>query len=70
MSRLPQFSEEDSKMLAGSYDFIGMNFYTSDLVWPQESDINDVSYWSDQDIGSTQVRSLIISIFASKYYKF
>ena len=56
MSRLPQFSEEDSKMLAGSYDFIGMNFYTSDLVWPQESDINDVSYWSDQDIGSTQVR--------------
>jgi len=54
-SRLPQFSEEDSAMLAGSYDFIGMNFYTSDLVWPQTSDINEVSYWADQDIGTTQM---------------
>merc|ERR1712123_522108 len=28
-SRLPQFTEEESAMIAGSSDFLGMNFYTS-----------------------------------------
>ncbi|KAG5253041.1 beta-glucosidase [Salix suchowensis] len=27
--RLPKFSEEESKMLRGSYDFIGVNYYTT-----------------------------------------
>ena len=51
-------------MLAGAFDFIGMNFYTSDIVFPQECDDGDCSpdnptacsYYCDQDIGSTQVR--------------
>ena len=63
VSRLPQFTEEESTMLAGAFDFIGMNFYTSDIVFPQECDDGDCSpdnptacsYYCDQDIGSTQV---------------
>jgi len=63
VSRLPQFTEEESEMLAGAFDFIGMNFYTSDIVFPQECDDGDCSpdnptacsYYCDQDIGSTQM---------------
>ncbi|PQQ10099.1 beta-glucosidase 12-like [Prunus yedoensis var. nudiflora] len=27
--RLPKFKEEDSKLLAGSFDFLGLNYYTT-----------------------------------------
>ncbi|XP_042490789.1 beta-glucosidase 24-like [Macadamia integrifolia] len=30
--RLPNFSEEESKMLEGSYDFLGLNYYTAKYV--------------------------------------
>merc|ERR1712018_318666 len=53
-SRLPSFTEEESAMLAGSYDFIGMNFYTSDVVYPQEGDINKIDYYEDQDVATYQ----------------
>ena len=33
-SRLPHFSEEDSAMILGSSDFLGLNIYTSFLVFP------------------------------------
>ena len=63
VSRLPEFTEEESTMLAGAFDFIGMNFYTSDVVYPEvcESECSpdkpsECSYYCDQDIGSTQVR--------------
>ena len=53
-SRLPQFSDEDSAMILGSSDFLGMNFYTSAIVYPEIADINDVSFYSDQDVSSYQ----------------
>ena len=53
-SRLPHFSEEETAMIAGSSDFLGMNFYTSNIVYPEESDIMDVSYFADPDVGATQ----------------
>jgi len=53
-SRLPSFTDEESLMLAGSYDFIGMNFYTSDIVYPEESPINNIDYYADQDVSSYQ----------------
>jgi len=53
-SRLPHFTEEESAMIAGSSDFLGMNFYTSNIVYPEESDIEDVSFFSDPDVGSNQ----------------
>ena len=27
--RLPKFTEEESKMLTGSFDFVGLNYYTA-----------------------------------------
>ncbi|CAN0902071.1 Beta-glucosidase 24 [Linum grandiflorum] len=30
--RLPKFSEEESKMLKGSFDFVGLNYYTTQYV--------------------------------------
>ena len=32
-SRLPAFSEEDSAMILGSSDFLGMNFYTAQVTF-------------------------------------
>ena len=49
-------------MLAGSYDFIGMNFYTADVVYPEEGDINKIDYYEDQDVGSYQVCTFCINI--------
>jgi len=61
VSRLPEFTEEESTMLAGAFDFIGMNFYTSDVVYPEKCESecspdkpSECSYYCDQDIGSTQ----------------
>ncbi|CAK7331999.1 unnamed protein product [Dovyalis caffra] len=38
--RLPKFSEEESKMLTGSYDFIGINYYTTYYA----RNVEDVNY--------------------------
>ncbi|KAI5599505.1 hypothetical protein BDE02_02G200600 [Populus trichocarpa] len=38
--RLPRFSEEESKMLRGSYDFIGVNYYTTYYA----QNVEDVNY--------------------------
>jgi len=53
-SRLPHFSDEDSATILGSSDFLGINFYTSEVVYPQPSDITEVSFYADMDIGSYQ----------------
>jgi len=53
-SRLPEFSLEESVMIAGSSDFLGINFYTANLVYPEQCDINDVNYYCDSDVGASQ----------------
>jgi len=53
-SRLPSFSEEESQMINGSSDFLGMNFYTSNIVYPELCDISDVNYYCDPDVGASQ----------------
>ena len=54
-SRLPSFKKEDSEEIVGSFDFIGINFYTADIVFTKESDPNVVSYYADQDVSSYKV---------------
>ena len=54
-SRLPSFTKEDSEEIVGSFDFIGINFYTADIVFTKESDPNVVSYYADQDVSSYKV---------------
>merc|ERR1712241_93696 len=62
-SRLPHFTEDESAMIAGSCDFIGMNFYTADVVYPEvcecdpEVDENCPDYYCDQDVSSYQDES-------------
>ena len=50
-SRLPQFTANDSVEILGSYDFLGINFYTSKMVYPETGDITIPSYYEDQDVG-------------------
>nr|WNF20695.1 strictosidine beta-d-glucosidase 2 [Mitragyna speciosa] len=54
-SRLPKFSEEESESLRKSYDFLGLNYYTSQYVTDASGTKSDlVSYVTDQQV-KTQV---------------
>ena len=53
-SRLPHFSVEDAEMIAGSADFIGINTYTSSLVFPKQEPIDAPVYFYDDDVDSYQ----------------
>ena len=56
-SRLPQFTDKESSMILGSSDFLGINFYTANVVYPEMSNISDIGFYADQDIGSYQDES-------------
>ena len=43
-SRLPEFTLEEEMMVSKSSDFLGLNFYTSELVKPEDEGIEDISY--------------------------
>ena len=47
-NRLPKFSKEQSKMVKGSFDFIGLNYYTANYVRyaPNANNVN-ASYLTD-----------------------
>nr|AYK02732.1 beta-glucosidase 2 [Lamium galeobdolon] len=47
-NRLPKFTKEQSEMLKGSYDFIGMNYYTGNYAAHLSSRNGPVSSTSDQ----------------------
>ncbi|XP_047327218.1 beta-glucosidase 13-like [Impatiens glandulifera] len=55
--RLPKFSSQESEMLKGSFDFIGINYYTSNYatVGPK-SDPDRLSYLTDSQITITYER--------------
>ena len=42
-------------MVAGSYDFLGMNFYTTNMVYTEIQNISEISYYSDSDVHAYQV---------------
>ncbi len=48
-SRLPTFTPAEAEELLGSSDFLGINYYTVMLVEDTVADINDISYYADQD---------------------
>ena len=41
-------------MVAGSADFIGVNFYTVDIVTPKTYSVDEVSYYADSDTATYQ----------------
>ena len=49
--RLPEFSEIESKMVKGSFDFIGLNYYTSKYVSnAPQSNSGQLSYTTDPNV--------------------
>ena len=65
-SRLPQFSAEDSAMILNSSDFLGINFYTSNVVYTQESDIATVDWSADQDVAVVRQGNLLRLVVGSR----
>jgi len=50
-SRLPQFTVEQSEKLKGSYDFLGLNYYTATYVTDgPKSNPENLSYTTDSEI--------------------
>ncbi|KAM7472465.1 hypothetical protein LguiA_010648 [Lonicera macranthoides] len=66
--RLPKFTEEESKMLKGSLDFLGMNYYTSNYASPALS-VNrfNLSYTTDHHADLTSKFTKLNYIYKSKY---
>ncbi|XP_058074350.1 beta-glucosidase 12-like [Magnolia sinica] len=57
-NRLPNFTKEQSDMLRGSFDFIGLNYYTARYVADVScSDTIQVSYTTDSHINETGERN-------------
>jgi len=54
--RLPEFSAEEAKLVAGSYDFIGLNYYTTKYaanqpkVEPSPTSKPQLSYLTDANV--------------------
>ncbi|CAH8354129.1 unnamed protein product [Eruca vesicaria subsp. sativa] len=55
--RLPTFTEQQSKMLRGSYDFIGINYYSSAYVMDIPCSTEHVTMFSDPCANTTVVRN-------------
>ncbi|KAL3503981.1 hypothetical protein ACH5RR_033822 [Cinchona calisaya] len=57
--RLPRFTSQQSKQLIGSYDFLGLNYYTAFYVSPSNTPPNKVnlSYTTDQHVTLSVARN-------------
>ncbi|XP_058200437.1 raucaffricine-O-beta-D-glucosidase-like isoform X3 [Rhododendron vialii] len=57
-NRLPEFSHTESEKLKGSYDFIGVNYYTARYVSDaSNSNVEKLSYTTDPKVKYTTVRN-------------
>uniref|UniRef100_A0A5B7AWG1 Putative strictosidine beta-D-glucosidase n=2 Tax=cellular organisms TaxID=131567 RepID=A0A5B7AWG1_DAVIN len=56
-SRLPKFSEEQSELLKGSFDFIGLNYYTANYATDAKPTTGNLSYNTDSLVEATTERN-------------
>jgi beta-glucosidase/6-phospho-beta-glucosidase/beta-galactosidase len=65
-NRLPRFTKEQSKAIYGSFDFIGLNYYTARYVQnTKHSNNGNKSYSTDSQ--TNQSGNHVISILYSNY---
>ncbi|XP_020111668.1 beta-glucosidase 12-like isoform X1 [Ananas comosus] len=57
-NRLPKFTEQQSELIKGSYDFIGLNYYTTNYAYsvPPSNGLH-TSYTTDSQANTTGVRN-------------
>ncbi|KAF5735751.1 hypothetical protein HS088_TW15G01267 [Tripterygium wilfordii] len=62
--RLPQFTPEQSKMLKGSYDFVGLNYYTANYAaYMNNSSAVNASYLTDSQANLSSKQTYNFGIF-------
>ncbi|KAL9263252.1 Beta-glucosidase 17-like protein [Drosera capensis] len=56
--RLPVFTDEQIRLLKGSYDFVGLNYYTTNFIYDTglRGNVN-LSYTNDWGAGQTQINT-------------
>nr|VDD55036.1 unnamed protein product [Brassica oleracea] len=52
-NRLPSFTPEESKLVKGSYDFIGLNYYVTQYVQPSPNHLDWANHTAMMDAGAT-----------------
>ncbi|XAR48159.1 Beta-glucosidase [Bertholletia excelsa] len=59
--RLPKFTKEEQKMVKGSYDFVGVNYYTSRYVQAKKlSSANEsASYENDRHLQTLRLGAVL-----------
>jgi len=64
-NRLPEFSKHESKLLADSYDFIGINYYTTVCVAdnPSVQPESKRSYSTDPNVIYSSEETSIFKLF-------
>nr|QWJ73437.1 beta-thioglucoside glucohydrolase 2-3 [Isatis tinctoria] len=51
-SRLPEFTEAEAKLVAGSYDFLGLNYYVSEYIQPSPNPVTSEKHTAMMDPGT------------------
>ncbi|KAL0716618.1 hypothetical protein Bca4012_065940 [Brassica carinata] len=51
--RLPSFSPEESNLVKGSYDFLGLNYYVTQYVQPSPNQVDWANYTAMMDANAT-----------------
>nr|QWJ73434.1 beta-thioglucoside glucohydrolase 2-13 [Isatis tinctoria] len=51
-SRLPNFTEEEAGLVAGSYDYLGLNYYTTQYVQPEPNPVTSEKHTAMMDSGT------------------
>ena len=50
-SRLPNFTEEEAELVAGSYDFLGLNYYVTQYAQPKPNPYPSETHTAMMDAG-------------------